>query len=186
MLALSSSPKGPRSCTAHVLPCRINHTGPVNASERFWSAADDADGLLTASFRGRRLRARVVRPPQGYQGAVLVKTKRRPDQERHATTGSVEREEEGEEDDKGMLQARAAFEEIVCWEHEAQPDPMTDSYAKGIEGWIGLAERMHSWPEEDSERAADTMAGQEVDVPPAASDQMDATTADATTAEFSR
>ncbi|KAI9825041.1 MAG: hypothetical protein M1826_007119 [Phylliscum demangeonii] len=114
--------------------------------------------------------------------AVLVKTKRRPDQEPHAATGSVEPEEGGEGDDEelrelGMLQARATFDEIVCWEHEAQPDPMTDSYAKGIEEWIGFAERIHSWPEEDSECAADAMA-EEVNVRQTASDQMDATTAD--------
>jgi ribonuclease H2 subunit C len=36
MLAFGKSTGDSRQCIPNVLPCRINHNGPVNASERYW------------------------------------------------------------------------------------------------------------------------------------------------------
>jgi hypothetical protein len=35
-------------CTLNVLPCRINHNGPVNASERYWNPVVDSGRAYSA------------------------------------------------------------------------------------------------------------------------------------------
>jgi len=37
MLTIERSKKHRGKCTPNVLPCRINHNGPVDASKRYWN-----------------------------------------------------------------------------------------------------------------------------------------------------
>jgi len=56
----------------NILPCRINHDGPVNAHARYWSPKTEPDGTRTTYVRGRQLRGRVMRLPKGYSGTEIV------------------------------------------------------------------------------------------------------------------
>jgi ribonuclease H2 subunit C len=69
MLAIKKSDNSTPSCAINVLPCRIQHNGPVNATTRHWTPQVSADGKSnTAYFRGRKLNGTVVDLPDGYTG----------------------------------------------------------------------------------------------------------------------
>jgi hypothetical protein len=69
MLAIKKSENNTPSCAVNVLPCRIQHNGPVNASTRHWTPQASSDGKSnTAYFRGRKLNGTVVSLPDGYTG----------------------------------------------------------------------------------------------------------------------
>jgi hypothetical protein len=71
MLAIKKSEKS-TSCVANVLPCRIQHNGPVNATTRHWTPESSSDGQTnTAYFRGRKLNGKTVNLPEGYRGMFL-------------------------------------------------------------------------------------------------------------------
>jgi hypothetical protein len=87
MLAIQKSKIEAQKCTPNLLPCKINHDGPVNASERYWKPEVEdgrnipemrdytlliiADGSRTAYFRGRKLEGKVIKVPEGYRGWSL-------------------------------------------------------------------------------------------------------------------
>ncbi len=106
------------------------------------------DGKLEAYFRGRKLKGKEVKIPDGYTGTVLSK----------ADTGNEAAEEttkqheiygnelEEEEDEKGegleevqALGEVASFDSIVLWGHESLVEG-DDPFVKGVEEWIGFAE----------------------------------------------
>ncbi|KAF8545393.1 hypothetical protein BDD12DRAFT_811615, partial [Trichophaea hybrida] len=51
--------------SVNLLPCRINYTGPTNATKNHWSPSPSSS---TAYFRGRRLVGKDVELPKGYTG----------------------------------------------------------------------------------------------------------------------
>jgi len=52
----------------HILPCKINFNGPVDASERYWNINNDENGQKITYFRGRKLVGKDVNLPKGYSG----------------------------------------------------------------------------------------------------------------------
>jgi ribonuclease H2 subunit C len=87
-LTIQNSKTAATGCIPHLLPCKVNHDGPVNASERYWKAEvgqgsydpyrwlnaifTSTDGKHTAYFRGRKLQGRSVKLPEGYRGTCRV------------------------------------------------------------------------------------------------------------------
>jgi ribonuclease H2 subunit C len=47
MLAIQSSKHSQGKCTPNILPCRVQHNGPVNASKRFWNP--EIEGIVHLS-----------------------------------------------------------------------------------------------------------------------------------------
>ncbi|KAG9631613.1 hypothetical protein KCU95_g8746, partial [Aureobasidium melanogenum] len=155
MLAIKRSEKTPTS-TVNVLPCRIQHNGPVHASTRHWTPEISSDGnqnsTATAYFRGRKLNGRVLGLPDGYRGAILQKTDTiLPNTTTTATTAppNLDPEEEQQHEDPApetkVLEEIATFDKITVYGHEVQPDAQEDVYIKGINEWIGLAGAMNSF-----------------------------------------
>ena len=68
IVSITKSKFQPWKCSPNVLPCRINHDGPVNAAKRYWDPTTEADGTKTAYFRGRKLRGKTIQLPEGYRG----------------------------------------------------------------------------------------------------------------------
>lgn len=140
----------PQQCTPNLLPCRINHDGPVNASRRYWAPEHDEDGNLEAYFRGRKLKGRKVTLPKAYKGSVVkegakeddtlksnTERLRRRQLEEEVVDGDDEDEEEEEEEVK-VLEEVANFKDFVVWGHETVPDG-DDAFVKGVEEWIAFA-----------------------------------------------
>ncbi|KAI4283646.1 MAG: hypothetical protein L6R38_002008 [Xanthoria sp. 2 TBL-2021] len=145
----------PQECTPNLLPCRINHDGPVNASRRYWAPEHDKDGNLEAYFRGRKLKGRKVTLPKGYKGIVVKeaanedKTHKRNTERlrrRQLEEEAVDEDDEDDEDDEEevrMVEEVANFKDFIVWGHEAVADG-DDAFVKGVEEWIGFAAAMHA------------------------------------------
>ncbi|TIA74090.1 ribonuclease H1 small subunit [Aureobasidium pullulans] len=151
MRAIKKSEKS-TSCVANVLPCRIQHNGPVNATTRHWTPESSSDGQTnTAYFRGRKLNGKTVNLPEGYRGAILQKTNTiLPPTITPSTSTSLEDEEDASSSlsstpETKILQEVATFDKIVVWGHEVQPDGQEDVYVRGVSEWIGLATAMNSF-----------------------------------------
>ncbi|QDS73172.1 hypothetical protein FKW77_002266 [Venturia effusa] len=144
MLAIQKSKIEAQQCTPNLLPCKINHDGPVNASERYWKPERAEDGSMSAYFRGRKLEGKSTRLPKGYRGAVLKTT----DKVLH---NGQDPEEEEEDEDESVetreVEQLARFDEVVVWCHEAMP-ASDDAYSKGLGEWVSFAEAMHSTGDE--------------------------------------
>lgn len=142
----TTSPK----CSLNVLPCHINHTGPVDASSRYWRPTPDVDdtSVETSYFRGRKLRGRKVAVPEGYEGVILKKTDRTIILSTDDAAGDAAGEdaddlgdETGEEaaEELQVAEQVASFNHITVWSHESLPDQNEDVYVRGLGEWIALA-----------------------------------------------
>ncbi|TLD37747.1 ribonuclease H1 small subunit [Venturia nashicola] len=143
MLAIQKSKTKAQHCTPNLLPCKINHDGPVNASERYWKPETSADGSSSAYFRGRKLEGKSIKLPDGYRGAVLKTT----NNVLPVETSQDGDEDEDEDEDVSMetkeIEQLASFDEVMVWGHEATP-ASDDAYSKGLGEWVSFAEAMHS------------------------------------------
>lgn len=146
MLAINQTPAS-RKVTPNVLPCSIKYNGTVDAENRYWSPEPSkADGTSKAYFRGRKLRGRTVKVPDGYQGVVLEKTDK-PLPRKAPTAEQLRRMEEEDDDEMEIekpvevktMDQMAKFDEIVVWGHEMVPED-DDVYVKGVQEWIAFAE----------------------------------------------
>jgi ribonuclease H2 subunit C len=157
MLAIEKSKSHRGKCTPNILPCRINHNGPVDASKRYWNPTKTpgkiytlicvsfanflADGKTVAYFRGRKLHGKQMNVPKGYRGVVISST----DRILPKSTPAVENDEVVEieaEVDVKIMEEQSEFDHIMLWGHEALPDEVSDPYVKGMEEWIALAEQV--------------------------------------------
>lgn len=146
MLAIQNA-SSDKTVVPNVLPCAIRHNGPVSAAERYWKPSVAEDGTSTSFFRGRKLRGRKVALPKGYEGKVLEKTDRKvvgkPDVPIPGAEDGLDEAVAPKEVDTFAVDQKSRFDEIMVWDHEAQPDN-EDVYVKGIEEWIGFAEAVGS------------------------------------------
>ncbi|KAF1985036.1 hypothetical protein K402DRAFT_422334 [Aulographum hederae CBS 113979] len=155
MLAIKESDSAGK-CTPNLLPCRISHSGPVNTEKRYWNPEAGKDNSQTSYFRGRKLRGKTLKIPEGYQGSVLDVTESVLLE--HPSTSNVDEEEQeegDEQEDEKPVDVKVAeevskFDEIVVWNHEFLPDMMEDPFAKGMQEWIGFAQAMHSYGSQDA------------------------------------
>jgi len=152
MLALQKSKAHQGTCTPNVLPCRINHNGPVDASKRYWNSSmrgmllvllveqhtdmDRIDGKTTAYFRGRKLHGRELKVPKGYKGVVMSKTERV--LPRGKTDGVEEDDEEEKVEEVKIIEEVGAWDGIIVWGHEALMDE-ADPYVRSVEEWMGFS-----------------------------------------------
>ncbi|BCR94127.1 ribonuclease H2 subunit C [Aspergillus luchuensis] len=139
--------------TPNILPCRIHHDGPVDTLGRYWKPTTDEkdQNLQTAYFRGRKLRGRRVAIPEGYEGVIATPTDRTMPATR--TSADVEVEEVTPEEPVKILEKQGTFDEYVVWGHEFVP-AADETFVKGVEEWIKLAEVMHTTP--DSQKQSST------------------------------
>jgi ribonuclease H2 subunit C len=156
MLAIEKSKSHRGKCTPNVLPCRINHNGPVDASKRYWNPTKTAgtksftdervfytnvslDGKTVAYFRGRKLYGKQLKVPKGYRGVVVSST----DRVLPKLKPTVDDDEEAEEDpDVKIIEEQSEFDDVMLWGHEALPDDSADPYVRGMEEWIAFAEQV--------------------------------------------
>lgn len=152
--------------TPNILPCKISHSGPVNASKRHWRvekpSAADKTSTYVAHFRGRKLLGKCVPLPTGYRGVVVEKTDdilpRAPRAVLPRPDVVAEGEEDGEEEDEDedeeqepevkLLSQVAEFDGLTVWGHEALPEDVEDVYVKGVEEWVRFARKVRvieSW-----------------------------------------
>ncbi|KAF2083272.1 ribonuclease-like protein H2 subunit C [Saccharata proteae CBS 121410] len=144
MLAIQQTKTSADKCTPNLLPCRVHHDGPVNATDRYWRPANDGDDTQTSYFRGRKLRGRTVPVPQGYRGPTNRILPTQPNE-----TADVDGDDDMNEErpiETKVAEEVASFDEMVLWNHETLPDGVDDAYVKGVKEWIAFAEAIHTTP----------------------------------------
>ncbi|TVY25482.1 Uncharacterized protein LHYA1_G005726 [Lachnellula hyalina] len=145
MLAIQKSKSHKGQCTPNVLPCRVNHNGPVNASKRYWEVRTSVDNKPTSYFRGRKLHGKKLKMPKGYRGIVVSSTDR-------ILPADGDGDGEGEESPEvKVMEEQAGFRELMIWGHEALPDGLADPYVRGVEEWVAFAEQIHLLSDDDEE-----------------------------------
>lgn len=97
------------------------------------------DGHREAYFKGRKLKGKEVKVPEGFKGTIVkrVETKEQSEKE-------LERQEEDEngveeKEEVEVLNAIGSFDDIVLWGHDTAP-PEDDAFVKGMGEWIRFAE----------------------------------------------
>ena len=145
-------------CTVNIVPCRIHHDGPTRVTKRYWNPVyDQKESTRTSQFRGRKLRGRLLRVPEGYEGVVVKST----DETLHtqpqlpsrgptytAIDDDLEIADHEEEDDDEpqepvkLLKEMATFDDVVVWGHDHVPSG-DDPFVKGLSEWIAFAENIH-------------------------------------------
>ncbi|KAL2148589.1 hypothetical protein VTH82DRAFT_2143 [Thermothelomyces myriococcoides] len=150
----SGSPSGdiPKA-TPHLLPCRIHHDGSVEPAQPFWNPRVGEAGTRTAYFRGRKLQGTAAKLPDGYRGVVAVVSAppEEPSGERRSEEPEVIDLESEVPSNQGSLQVQAEFDEMVVWGHEQTVDAAADPYLRGVEEWISLAKKIHSYSDPSKE-----------------------------------
>lgn len=156
-------------CTPNLLPCRIHHDGPVNASPRYWSpgvakgwrvpcftnqgillSGATAGGKSKAYFRGRKLKGKEVKVPEGYQGIIVKGAAEEQEAGKNVEQQQIDiddkdgYDEEGEEQEEQEekvkdIQAIGSFNEVMLWSHEIMV-PEDDAFVRGIGEWMDFAE----------------------------------------------
>ncbi|KAL1955296.1 hypothetical protein VTO42DRAFT_8828 [Malbranchea cinnamomea] len=152
--------------TPNILPCRIQHDGPVPVSRRYWNPIQDEgnEDQATAYFRGRKLRGTRVRIPEGYCGLIATTSTTKLQKQSVQTNRQISMppidvaesnwvvDDQEEEEDKydeeqesetTLLDTHGKFTHIQIWKHEKLPGP-DDVFAKGLNEWIRFAETIHS------------------------------------------
>ncbi|KAK4661014.1 hypothetical protein QC762_124030 [Podospora pseudocomata] len=144
ILDIGSASSSPKRTTAHLLPCKIHHTGPVEPTQSFWDpqTSTSSTGIKEAYFRGRKLRGKPVALPEGYKGVVAISSL--PDQNGKADVIDLEK------NSHGRLEVQAEFDEVVVWGHESLADAAADGYVRSLEEWVGVAAAIHSLDNGDS------------------------------------
>ncbi|KAK3307629.1 ribonuclease H2 non-catalytic subunit-domain-containing protein [Chaetomium strumarium] len=126
----------------HLLPCRVHYNGSVEPTQSFWDPKTGEDGISTAYFRGRKLQGRTVKLPDGCRGVVAATSAAEEPSRRPEEADVIDLEAETPQ---ASLQVQAEFDEIVVWAHEAAVDASADPYMRGVEEWVALAEKIHSY-----------------------------------------
>ncbi|KAM0274273.1 hypothetical protein ACHAQH_008007 [Verticillium albo-atrum] len=146
ILNIQPEKAAPPKAVANLLPCRIQHNGPVDSVQSFWNPSTAKDGKQISFFRGRELHGKSVKLPSGYRGVVV---------EKHSKTVEAPRpdappqEEEAEEDsiERDTLRVMAEFDEMIVWGAESMADAATDPHVRGMEEWLQVAESIHQYDE---------------------------------------
>ncbi|KAL2158663.1 hypothetical protein VTH06DRAFT_4145 [Thermothelomyces fergusii] len=144
--------------TPHLLPCRIHHNGAVEPARPFWDPRPGEAGTRTAYFRGRKLQGTPAKLPDHYRGVVAAVCAPAAPARTPGEPEVIELEPEPEPEPepgpaapRGSLQVQAEFDEVVVWGHEQPVDAAADPYLRGIEEWLALAEKIHSYPDPSTE-----------------------------------
>ncbi|KAK7715072.1 hypothetical protein SLS64_003769 [Diaporthe eres] len=105
------------------------------------------NGKRVAYFRGRKLHGKELKVPEGYRGVVVDKTE--PPEPRAPRPDEPEVVDLDAEDEipLGALDTKAEFDEMVIWGHESMADTSSDPYVRGIEEWMKVAKKIHSFEE---------------------------------------
>jgi ribonuclease H2 subunit C len=140
-----------QKCTPNLLPARINHNGPINDVNRYWTPSTDDKGTKHAHFRGRHLHGTTLPLPANYTGAVLHMTDKLVPQAR-TDNGHMEDGDDVEEtpEEVKIADQVGEFDEVVVWGHGGEVEAGQDMFVRGMQEWVGFAEAMHVDEQDES------------------------------------
>lgn len=148
--------------TVNLLPCRIDHDGPVNPVTPFWTPQKEEStfvitptkdefyanstrglgGSSVAYFRGRRLQGRTVKLPDEYRGVLLEREEKLEDKDALNELTDVVNVDEDEGSETEKMRTVGEYDEVVIWGHETIADATDDPYVRSIEEWLHLSDQV--------------------------------------------
>ncbi|KAH8728626.1 ribonuclease H2, subunit C, partial [Phaeosphaeriaceae sp. PMI808] len=141
---LAIHPTKPNKCTPNLLPCRINHNGPINDTQKYFVPQTDAKNAQHVYFRGRHLHGTTLPLPERYTGAVINMT------DRPLPESEILKDDEDDAHEQIKIAEQIGhFEDIMVWEHGSEVDQRS-GVVRAVREWIGFAESMHC--EKDQEK----------------------------------
>ncbi|KAI9731371.1 MAG: hypothetical protein M1834_005276 [Cirrosporium novae-zelandiae] len=101
----------------NILPCKINHNGPVPISTRYWNPKLDE--------KDQRLPSDSIATGDNDDNELM--------------NDDEEDDNEKKLEPTKVLSEATTFNEIMIWGHDAVPEEH-DPYIKGVEEWVAFAE----------------------------------------------
>merc|ERR1712000_734298 len=138
-------PSAAFKAVANLLPCRVHHDGPIDPVDTYWKPTDTPEGTKEAYFRGRKLHGQPLSLPTTHRGVILE----RKANEQQAVAGNNADDDLQETVEVGKMAVTAEFDELVVWGHEKLARTEDDTFMRGVEEWLGAAEKIHSWEDKD-------------------------------------
>ncbi|KAI9901446.1 hypothetical protein N3K66_003263 [Trichothecium roseum] len=129
---------------ANLLPCKVQHDGPVDPIEAYWKPTKEDNGIQTAYFRGRKLQGKTVSLPQNYRGVVMRRKGDQPKANEMPEDDDVV-EVDMSAPEMGAMEVTAEFDNVVIWGHEAVADAAADPYVRGMEEWLSIADKLRQF-----------------------------------------
>lgn len=145
MITIQKTQRGvtPSKCTPNLVPCRVHHDGPADASGRYWDPEAGWDGTAAAYFRGRKLNGRRLKAPEGYKGVVIKGAKVEPGRKPMKRMATVyDEDEDACEYELRSSEQVGEFDNMMIWGHETMAEA-DDVFLKGVSEWIRLAKLIH-------------------------------------------
>lgn len=103
------------------------------------------DGQPEAYFRGRKLKGREVKIPEGYRGVVVKgETPSQQEAKQRGRTADVGGELGTFEQEMKLLEEVGEYDQLVVWGHEtiAEDD---DVFVKGVDEWTSFARSVSNY-----------------------------------------
>ncbi|KUI55147.1 hypothetical protein VP1G_02575 [Cytospora mali] len=141
MLSVNQQKGLSHKVTPNLLPCRIQHDGPIGPADAYWMPIEESDEKRIAYFRGRKLHGKALKVPEGYRGVVVERKDAPKPQAPRPDEPEVIDVDAEDEVPLGALETQAEFDEIMVWGHESMADAASDPYVRGIEEWVKMAEQ---------------------------------------------
>ncbi|KAL7933554.1 ribonuclease H2 non-catalytic subunit domain-containing protein [Trichoderma chlorosporum] len=151
MLEIRNDEAAPSEGVVNLLPCRVQHTGPVGPSSAYWSPSIDENDIRTAYIRGRRLQGKTASLPANYRGVVLQRKDDKQDDAEQSEVIVIG--EDGDEDSAprlGTMHTVTKFDKVVVWSHDAVTDASADPYLRSVEEWLQVSDSIHSYDAADN------------------------------------
>ncbi|KAK0755733.1 hypothetical protein N5P37_011696 [Trichoderma harzianum] len=150
MLEIRKDEITPSEGVVNLLPCRVQHTGPIGPSSAYWNPTIDENDNKTAYLRGRKLQGKVASLPPNYRGFVL---QRKDDEQKDAEQPDIimigEDGDEGSAPILGTMHTVTEFDKMVVWSHDAVTDASADPYLRNVEEWLQVSDSIHSYDTAD-------------------------------------
>ncbi|KAI3351655.1 hypothetical protein L3Q82_020504 [Scortum barcoo] len=110
-----------QKASVHLMPCEVEHDGQAQVSQYFAATTKDCKQEKTVSFRGRGLKGRELRCPQGYTGLVLKEINK-----------------PGSDQEDRTVRLTSVFDKLTYWNLETPPT--SDDTVVMAMDWPELAE----------------------------------------------
>ena len=106
---MEESVSGKQDSMVHYLPCKIDHSGSTDVASYFWTS-EEADGSLSAQFRGR-----------GLQGEILELSKQK------GVVEGVNINVRGlivahSSSNPQVMEIEGQFDKMHVWQHDRKPE----------------------------------------------------------------
>ncbi|KAG6106800.1 hypothetical protein E4U13_007224 [Claviceps humidiphila] len=144
-MLISGEKTSNRPSVVNLLPCGIHHDGYTGDTANLWNPTTLLNEDQTAYFRGRKLIGKFARLPERYEGAVVrIENEGERRKKNSSEISSVKNDPDAELPAGESIHITSTFNEICTWTQGSISSDF-DQYAKCVDEWFSIAERVHAY-----------------------------------------